>query len=119
MRASKAGDWPAVSRLMAEDVVYLQPGQPPMRGRETFGAGFQAMKGKIEIEGTSEILEVQVSGHLAYAWTKLAVQITPVGGGEPKRKSGYTLTVFRKEPAGNWVLFRDANLLTAEAPQSR
>ena len=52
MRASKEGDWPVVSRLMAEDVVFLQPGQPPMLGREAFGAGFQAMKGKVRLETT-------------------------------------------------------------------
>src|SRR6267142_2197575 len=95
MRASKAGDWPAVSRLMAEDVVFLLPGQAPMRGREAFGTGFQAMKGKVQLEGTSEIQEIKVSGDLAYCWTRLTVNITPLPSREPKRKSGYTLTIFR------------------------
>ena len=36
MRASAAGDVERVLGLMAEDVVFLLPGQPPMRGRETF-----------------------------------------------------------------------------------
>jgi uncharacterized protein (TIGR02246 family) len=115
MRASKAGDWPAVSQLMTEDVVFLQPGQPPMKGREAFGANFQAMQGKVQIDGKSEVQEIEVSGNLAYCWTKLAIDIT-LPTGERKHKSGYTLTVFRKEPAGNWVLLRDANLLTDVPP---
>jgi ketosteroid isomerase-like protein len=30
------------------------------------------------------------------------------------RLTGYTLTVFRKQPDGRWVLIRDANLLMPE-----
>ncbi len=30
-------------------------------------------------------------------------------------RSGYTLTILRKEPDGRWVIFRDANLLAAGA----
>jgi hypothetical protein len=29
-------------------------------------------------------------------------------------KSGYTLTIMRKQPDGRWVLARDANLLAAK-----
>jgi ketosteroid isomerase-like protein len=41
--------------------------------------------------------------------------MTPSGGGTPMRRSGYTLTILRKEPDGRWVLARDANLLTPDA----
>jgi ketosteroid isomerase-like protein len=34
--------------------------------------------------------------------------------GAPVRRSGYTLTILRKERDGRWRLARDANLLTAE-----
>jgi three-Cys-motif partner protein len=33
----------------------------------------------------------------------------------PPRRSGYTLSIFRKNDDGKWVLFRDANLLAAES----
>jgi ketosteroid isomerase-like protein len=36
--------------------------------------------------------------------------MTPEGG-EPVKRSGYTLTILRKE-SGRWLLARDANLLT-------
>jgi hypothetical protein len=32
---------------------------------------------------------------------------------KPVRRSGYTLSIWRKQPSG-WVIFRDANLLTTE-----
>jgi ketosteroid isomerase-like protein len=38
--------------------------------------------------------------------------MTELSGGSPKQRKGYTLTIFRKESAGNWLLARDANLLS-------
>jgi uncharacterized protein (TIGR02246 family) len=99
---------------MADDVVFLVPGQPAMRGRETFLNSFQSMIQKVRIEVTSEVQEIQVTGEWAYCWNKLSVAMTPVNGGSKSRRSGYTLTILRREPDGHWVIFRDANLLTAE-----
>ena len=39
--------------------------------------------------------------------------MTPPGA-PPSRRTGYTLTLLRKEASGRWLLVRDANLL---APQ--
>ena len=39
LRASRAGDTETVLGLMADDVVFLVPGHPPMRGRAAFAAG--------------------------------------------------------------------------------
>jgi len=114
LRASAEGDLPSILKLMSEDVVFLIPGQPPMRGREAFASGFQAASGKYRMNGKSEVLEVQVSGELAYCWTQLSVTATPLLAGTPIRRSGYTLSVLRKPPGGNWVLIRDANMLTVE-----
>jgi uncharacterized protein (TIGR02246 family) len=114
IRATAAGDLHTVLGLMAEDVVFLQPGQPPMRGRESFAAASRAMEGKFRIEGKNEIQEIKISDGMAYCWTHLVVTVTPAMGGTPKRRSGHTLTVLRKEPAGNWVVIRDANMLVAE-----
>ena len=38
LEATKKGDIPTVLGLMAEDVVFLVPGQPPMIGRDSFAA---------------------------------------------------------------------------------
>ena len=100
---------------MAEDVVFLIAGQPPMRGRVAFAAAFQAGLGKVRLEPISTIQEIQVTGDLAYCWNHLQVAVMPLQGGSPMRRSGYTLTIFRKEPDGRWVVFRDANMLAPEA----
>jgi uncharacterized protein (TIGR02246 family) len=115
MEASKAGDTETVLGLITDDVVFLQPGRPPMR-KEEFAAQARAQSGPgaPRIEGESEIQEVQVAGDWAFLWTRLRVKVTPQGGAAIER-AGHTLTVLRKDQ-GRWRLARDANLLAPVQP---
>jgi uncharacterized protein (TIGR02246 family) len=109
MAASKAGDTATVMRLMADDAVFMVPGHEPF-GRDAFKAAAGTQR-TFTMDGASEIQEIQVLGDWAYLRNHIAVTMTPHDGGKPTRRSGYTLTILRKEPAGNWVLVRDANLM--------
>ena len=113
MQASAEGDLDRVLSLMAEDVVFLLPGQPPMRGRDAFAAASRSMAGKFRIEGKPEIQEIQIAGDYAFCWNYLSLTVTPLPDGTPKKRAGNILSVFRREPDGRWVLYRDANMLTA------
>jgi uncharacterized protein (TIGR02246 family) len=115
LRVSAEGDISQILPLMSEDVVFLVAGQPPMRGRDAFAASFAGWKDKFRLETSCEIQEIQTSGNWAYSWTKLSVTMTPIDGGPANRRSGYTLTVLRKNAEGAWQIFRDANLLTPES----
>jgi len=112
MTASQSGDLQTVLGLMADDVVFTVPGREPF-GREAFVGGSQAMSG-VKFEGTSEIVELQVFGDWAWLRNRLRVTMTPPGG-QPMVRSGYTLTILRKNADGRWVIARDANLLMPEA----
>lgn len=119
MEASLAEDVDRVLRLMAEDVVFLLPGQPPMRGRAAFAAASRAGAGKFRlVEGRPQVQEIRIAGDLAFCWNYLDITIQPLPDGPPMRRAGHILSVFRKEPDGRWVLFRDANMLTAQVAQS-
>ena len=111
MRATLAGDLSQVLKLMADDVVFLTPGREPF-GRREFAAGFEGMQSQVRIDGRSEIQEVRVSGDMAYCWSKLTININSLIGGEAKQRKGYALSVLRKKPDGNWVIARDANLVS-------
>jgi len=113
-RATAAGDLPQLLSLMAEDVVFLVPGQPPMRGRDAFAAGFQAALQHYRIDSSCAVEEIQIVADWAYCWNHLSVTVTPLQEGSPRRRTGYTLTILRKEPDGTWVVARDANMLAAE-----
>jgi uncharacterized protein (TIGR02246 family) len=113
MTATKAGDIDTVLSLMAEDVVFLLPGQPPMIGKSAFAAaaGIQSGQERPQFDGTSEIQEIKVLGDCAFMWAKLTVVMTPPGGGQSMVRAGHTLSILNKQN-GKWVLARDANMLS-------
>jgi uncharacterized protein (TIGR02246 family) len=111
MDASSAGDVPKVLSLMSDDAVFLVPGRRPF-GKREFAAESSAMR-DVHLEGTNDIEELRVLGEWAFCISRVAVKVTPRGG-EPFRRSGYTLTLFRREANGGWVLARDANLMASE-----
>jgi len=106
--ATRAGDVAAVLELMTDDVVFMQAGQAPF-GKEAFAAAFQGMAGAT-LDGTSDIVELRVLGEWAYLRNHIELTMTPPRG-EAMRRSGYTLTILRKERDGRWRLARDANML--------
>jgi len=108
MAATKAGDLATVLRLMADDVIFMVPGREPF-GKEAFAANSAAMK-DVRIEGTSDIQELRVLGDWAWMRNRLSVTVTRPQG-KPTVRSGYTLTILRRQPDGTWVIARDANLL--------
>src|SRR5262249_8079659 len=109
MRASQSGDAAIVLSLMTEDAVFTVPGREPF-GREVFEAEAGATNAA-QIEGTNEIVELQVLGDWAFTRNRIDLTVTPPAG-EPMRRSGYTLTLYRKGTDGRWRLARDANLST-------
>jgi len=111
MTASKANDLETVLGLMADDVLFMVPGQAPF-GKNEFAAGSKAMQG-VHIDGKSDIQELAISGDWAWMRNRLRVEITQPNG-QTTVRSGYTLTILRKQQDGRWVIARDANLLAAE-----
>jgi len=49
-RATAAGDVDIILGLMADDVVFLVPGQPPMKGRSSFERVLRALLTQHRIE---------------------------------------------------------------------
>jgi uncharacterized protein (TIGR02246 family) len=109
MAASKSGDLATVLSLMTDDVVFMIPGQEPF-GKEAFAAASASMR-DVRIEGASEVVELQIFGDWAFIRNRIEIIATPPDGA-PVRRSGYTLTLLRREPDGGWRLARDANLMT-------
>ena len=110
--ATAAGDIDTVLGLMAEDVVFLVAGQPPMRGRGSFERALRGLLSQHRLESTSEVQEVEVSGSLAYCWTNLTVRVVPLIGGNATVRAGSALSILCKQSNGSWVVMRDANLLS-------
>jgi uncharacterized protein (TIGR02246 family) len=109
--STAAGNVEAVLPLMADDVVFLVAGHPPMRGRGTFEKGLRELLATHRIQSEFAIEEIEVSGALAYCWTSLKVTMTPLAGGAPLNRSGSALSILHRHGDRSWVVVRDANLL--------
>ena len=112
VRASGAGDVTTMLNLLTEDMVFIVPGRPPF-GKKEFKASWDGPMKGAKVKADAQVEEVLISGDFACTRTRLAVQITTPDG-KASRAKGYTMTVFRKQPDGRWLLARDANLLTPE-----
>jgi len=110
--AVNAGDLVRLLTLMADDVVFLNPGREPS-GREAFSANFSAAHQQVRIHCSSELEEVVVAGDVAYTRCWDALTVTPRAGGEATQLAGHRLTIFRKQPDGRWLVARDAHTLSS------
>ena len=111
--STAAGNVGGVLPLMADDVVFLVAGHPPMRGRAAFEKGLRGLLATHRVQSEYVIEEIEVAGALAYCWSSLKVTMTPLAGGATSIRSGPALSILHRLPDRSWVVVRDANLLTA------
>ncbi len=109
--AVNAGDLARLLTLVADDVVFLNPGQEPF-GRTEFSANFSAAQRQVRVACVSELEEVVVAGEVAYTRSRDSLSVTPRGGSEATQLAGHRITVYRKQPDGRWLLARDAHTLS-------
>jgi len=109
--AVNAGDLARLLDLMADDVVFLNPGRMPF-GRDGFPAGFLAAHERSRVRCLSELQEVAVVGGIAYTLCRDTLTVTPRSGGAAAELAGHRMTLYRRQPDGRWLLARDAHTLT-------
>src|SRR5215472_17642450 len=100
MKASAAGDANTVVSLMADDVIFMVPGREPF-GKDAFRAASEQMQG-MRMSGTNDIREIEILGDWAYIRNHIDLTITPPSGNAVHR-SGYTLSILRKQADGQWL----------------
>ncbi len=109
--AVNAGNLATLLSLMADDVVFLNPGQPPF-GRDGFSKAFSAAHQQARINCKSELQDVVIVGEVAYTLSRDSLLVTPRSGGEAMQLAGHRMTIYRKHPDGRWLLARDAHTLS-------
>jgi uncharacterized protein (TIGR02246 family) len=109
--AVNAGDLVRLLTSMADDVVFLDPGQAPF-GRDGCSTNVSAAHQQVRIGCLSELEEVVAVGEVAYTRSRDALSVTPRTGGEATQLAGHRITVYRKQPDGRWLLARDAHTLS-------
>ncbi len=109
--AVNSGDLVRLLELMADDAVFLSPGQAPL-GRDGFSANFSDAHQRFRVSCASELEEAVVSGEVAYTRSRDILVVTPRLGGEATQLAGYRITIYRKHSDGRWLLARDAHTLS-------
>lgn len=111
---TRIGDVDRVLELMSDDVVFTVVGRAPF-GKAEFAQASQQMRG-MKIDAQGEVLEVTVRGDTAWSRVRLRVDVTQPDGKAVQRE-GYVMSIYAKQPGGNWLLVRDANLLGPPQPR--
>ena len=112
--AVNAGDLGRLLAMMADGVVFLNPGRAPS-GRDGFSAVFPAAHQQARIKCISELENVVVVGEVAYTLSRDTLSVAPRAGGEAMQLAGHRITVYRKQLDGRWLLARDAHTLSLVA----
>jgi uncharacterized protein (TIGR02246 family) len=115
--AVNAGNLVCLLSLMADDVVFLNPGQAPF-GRDAFPAGFSATHQKARINCISELEDVVIVGEVAYTLSRDSLSVTSRATGEATQLAGHRIAIYRKQPDGRCLLARDAHTLSPVAKLS-
>ena len=106
-RAINTGDMNMYLAILADDAVFLPPGDPAQTGAELRG-WLSAFLEEFTVEGLRyDTQEAVVVGDLAYHWYAFTWTVTPKAGGEPTPEQGKGIHILRRGPDGCWKLARE------------
>src|SRR3569832_567227 len=86
LRATAEGDVAQLLRLLDDDVAFIMPGQPLMRGREAYATTQRTVLETQYIEANNDIQEIVVSDKHTNSRKKHRVTLTPVLEGVAVRR---------------------------------
>lgn len=102
VEAENSGDVDGILETCSDDIVFMPPEAPPVRGieaaREFLGEFLDAFD--ITIELSRE--EITVEGDRAYEWGTVSGTLTPPGDDSEPVNNTY-LIVYRRASDGSWV----------------
>lgn len=103
--AFSRSDWNTVGAFYADDAVMLMPNADAMRGAAAIRQSFNMMNGMSPNLRLSTDRVVQ-SGDLAYQTGTYQMTMTAAGGSAQSDRGKY-LTVWRRQPNGDWKIVAD------------
>ncbi len=100
--ALNAGDIDKLVSLFTDDAVRIPPNEPALIGKEAIRGLFQQQLDQFTVQNEGVIVDLKVSGDLAFfrgSWTSIN---TPKDGGEPLKFNGNFVSIIQKQPDGSW-----------------
>jgi uncharacterized protein (TIGR02246 family) len=117
LKSTREGDLETVHGLIADDAVFLVPGNDvmkkiPFAKAVTFDPSTESA---FQIETKSDIKQIEVFGDMAYMWSKTEVTILPKNGDPEMKLAGNSLTILKRNGA-KWLMVKDANTIVPVKP---
>jgi len=110
LTAMRNKDVGRLREMVTEDVVFLPPGFPPIRGKQAVEAMFNSFFPQFSsVEQSVSTEEVQVAGEWAFVWGIEEMVLTPERGGPGIQMSGKGMSILRRQPDGRWKFARGIN----------
>jgi uncharacterized protein (TIGR02246 family) len=106
-KAFSANDMAAVSALATEDAVWMPPGEPEIKGRDTVHKRYAALFEKVASTMELKAETIMVQGDLAVLSGPFTRTDKPKGGGAATVVTGKYLLVLRRQADGAWLIARD------------
>jgi len=100
--AINAGNIDKLVSLYTDDAVRIPPNKQALVGKEAIRSLFQEQLDQFTVQNEGVIVDLKVSGDLAFvrgSWTSIN---TPKTGGEPLKYNGSFVSVIQKQPEGSW-----------------
>jgi len=105
--AYNAADAVAIANLVAEDTVWMPPGEPAVAGREAVKGRYTAQFKRAVSQFELEPGEIQASCTWAFLRGTYTRTDTSKAGGQAREYRGKYLMIMRKQPDGSWKIARD------------
>jgi uncharacterized protein (TIGR02246 family) len=115
VRASRHHDAAAIAARFAPDAVLLMDGVQPIYGRQAIAdmyAGF--LQGNHVEDSSITTLELTVLGDYAIEMGTNSVTMRPRGQNRAMVRPGKYLVVWKRQPDGTWLIWRDAPTLNVQ-----
>jgi uncharacterized protein (TIGR02246 family) len=107
LEAVNRSDLHAVVSLWSEDGVMMPPGRPLVRGRLAIEDFFQRLFAEARFRFQFTASEIEIVGDLASERVIYVAEAWPAGASQPTHDRGKGIHLFRRLPAGVWVLAAD------------
>lgn len=100
------GDINAYTNLLAENAVWIPPGQQPIIGREAFKQWLSPFFGKFSYRFSISEEQIKVAGEWAFEKARFTSEMTPISGGEPMKHSGTFTVLWNQGQDKTWYIDR-------------
>ena len=96
--------------MVTDDVVFLPPGFPPIRGTPAVEAMYHNFFPQFAgVEQAATIEEVEVAGDWAFTWGFESLSLLPKTGGAGIQMQGKGMSILRRQADGSWKFARGIN----------